>query len=167
MIKGQLSTGFPSNKHPFSIEKAQRGSTSWNNLRTSSTCAYISQWKAHKSTCSTLPTGRIQWEKKRPKTSFLRCYTPNMKELSANQISLLARQKQFLHNLTFETLSLTALWLNHCDLLWAKLWSRFIWPSYFYVCWVHCLESKTGVSTSSFTMISSGLTITEHLFNTK
>jgi len=88
MIKGQLSTGFPSNKNLFLIQKAQRGYTSWNNLQTSSTCAYVSQWKAYKPTRSSLPTGRIS-VKSRPKVSFLRRYTQNVKEWSSNQSSLL------------------------------------------------------------------------------
>lgn len=101
--------------------------------------------------------------KKRPKVSFLRCYTWHMKEWSTNQISPLPRQKQCAHSLTFETLSLITLWLNCCDLLWLKLWSRCIWPSDFNVHWVHFPKGKTDVSTRSFTIISSGLTITECL----
>lgn len=116
MIKGQLSTGFPSNKHLFSIEKAQRGSTSWNNLRTSSTCVYVPSGKHTNQPVQLFPLVEFS-EEKRPKASLLRCYTQNMKELSANQISLLARQKRFLH-------SLTHLWniISHC-LMAKPLWS--------------------------------------------
>lgn len=63
------------------------------------------------------PLVEFSGKKKRPNASFLRCYTQNMKELSVNQISLLARQKQFLH-------SLTHLWNTISHRLMAKpLWS--------------------------------------------
>lgn len=88
------------------------------------------------------------------KVSFLRCYTQNMKERSVNQTGESTRQKH----------SLTHLWNNvshHltvkcCDVLWPKLWSRYIWLTYFHVCCVHFPKSKTDISTSALTMISSG-----------
>lgn len=115
-------------------------------------CLYISV-ESWQTTCSSLLTSRNPVERSL-KVSFLRCYTQNMNERSVNQISELARQK---HSRTHLGSNISHhLVVKCCDVLWAKLWPRYIWPTYFHVCCVHFPKSKLDISTSALTMISSG-----------
>ena len=62
MIKGQLSTGFPRNKHLFSIQK-HREALPAEITYEPALLVRISQWKAHKPTCSALATGKSSVKK--------------------------------------------------------------------------------------------------------